>query len=151
MAHLNSQEVMAAMPEYTAAVAQLKKFEEDGYAELDAMVAEFQNAVKIFQELAPTRTPVIIQIEEEKLVKKQQALQEREETLKLEVDAYSRELNAPIMEKFKNAVKTVSDREKIDYVFDVSITMIHNGTDITKLVIAEVLKGTTVAPPPQED
>jgi outer membrane protein len=149
MAHLNSQEVLAAMPEYTKAVAQLKAFEAEGYAELDAMVAEFQKAVGVFQELAPDRSPVINQIEEEKLNKKQVAVQEREQMLKQEVDAYSRELNQPILAKFNLAVKNVSDREKYDYVVDVSVLMVSNGTDITKLVIAEVLSLTNT-PPPQE-
>ena len=149
MAHLNSQEVLAAMPEYTKAVADLKQFEADGYAELEAMLAEFQKAVATFQELAPTRTPVLNQIEEEKLNKKQVALQEREQMLQQEVDAYSRELNQPILAKFNLAVKNVADREKYDYVVDVSVLMVSNGTDITKLVIAEVLSLTS-APPPQE-
>ena len=151
LAHLNSRDVLVAMPEYNKAMEDLKKFEDDGYAELAAMYSEFQNAVKTYQERIGGLTPVMIQIEEEKLTKKQQAVQEREETLKLEVEAYSRELNTPIMAKFNNAVKAVSDREKFDYVFDVSMSLVHNGTDITKLVIAEVLKGTTVTPPPQED
>lgn len=149
LAHINSKEVLAAMPEYNTAVATLKKFEDDGYAELQAMADEFDKAVATFQQLAPTRTPVINQIEEEKLNKKQLALQEREQTLKQEVDAYSRELNQPIIAKFNQALKNVSDREKYDYVVDISMLMIHNGIDITKLVIAEVLTLTN-APPPQE-
>ncbi len=147
MAHLNSQEVLAAMPEYDKAVAQLRAFESNGKAELDAMIAEFEKSVGAYQELASGRSPVLNQIEEEKLNKKQMAIEAREQTLQQEIVAYSRELNQPILAKFNLAVKNVSDREKYDYVVDISVLMISNGTDITKLVIAEVLSLTNTPPP----
>lgn len=142
MAHLNSQEIMEAMPSYKEAVAKLQNFEKEGYTELQAMKSEFDAAVQVYSQKVQSGnlSPVLQQIEEEKLGKKEQALMERQQSLQQEMQTYSNELNAPILDKVEKAVKIVSERNKYDYVFDVSTLMIHNGPDITKEVIAEIAK-----------
>lgn len=150
-AHMNSQEVLAAMPEYKSAVAALESYKAEAYGELQLMGEEFELALAKFQELIPTRSPMLNQFEQDKLKKKEEALMEREQSIQQELDAYSRELNQPILAKFQLAVQNVATREKYDYVFDISMLMVHNGPDITQLVITEVLKlKTDSAPPPQE-
>ncbi len=138
--HLNSQEVMAAMPSYQSAVKQLETFQADGAAEIQMMIADYDKAVKKYMAERETLSPVRQQMEEEKLGKKEQAINEREESLQREVEAYSRELNQPIITKFNEAVKIVSDRSKYEYVFDISMLMVHTGPDLTKEVITEVVK-----------
>jgi outer membrane protein len=142
IAHLNSQEIMEAMPSYKDAVAKLQTFEREGYTELQTMKADFDNAVQIYTQKVQngSLSPMLQQIEEEKLGKKEQALMERQQSLQQEMQAYSNELNEPILDKVEKAVKIVSDRNKYDYVFDVSTLMIHNGPDITKEVVAEINK-----------
>lgn len=146
--HMNSQEVMAAMPLYQSAVKKLEAFQIDGANEIESMIAEYEKAVEKYMAEREGLSPVRRQVEEEKLGKKEQVISEREESLKREVEAYSRELNQPILEIFNAAVKIVSERGKYDYVFDVSMLMIHNGPDLTKEVITEVLKLGEVAPNP---
>ena len=74
-------------------------------------------------------------------MKKQQALQEREQSLQQEMQVYSQELNTPILTMVQKAVKLVSERKKINYVIDESVTLYFaGGTDITKEVITELLK-----------
>lgn len=147
IAHLNSQEIMEAMPSYKEAVIKLQNFEKDGYTELQTMKADFDNAVQIYSGKVQSGalSPVLQQIEEEKLGKKEKDLMDRQQSLQTEMQTYSQELNQPILEKVEKAVKTVSDRGGYDYVFDVSTLMIHNGPDITKEVIAEIAKLETEA------
>jgi outer membrane protein len=142
IAHLNSQEIMEAMPSYKEAVVKLQNFEKDGYTELQTMKADFDAAVQVYSGKVQSGalSPVLQQIEEEKLGKKEQDLMARQQSLQTEMQTYSQELNQPILEKVEKAVKIVSDRDKYDYVFDVSTLMIHNGPDITKDVIAEIAK-----------
>lgn len=142
IAHLNSQEIMEAMPSYKEAVLKLQTFEKDGYTELQAMKADFDKAVQDYtlKMQAGSMSPVIQQSNEQKLAKKEQDLMERQQSLQAEMQAYSQELNQPILEKVEKAVKIVSDRNNYDYVFDVSTLMIHNGPDITKQVIDEITK-----------
>ena len=57
------------------------------------------------------------------------------------MQAYSQELNTPILGMVQQAVKIVAERLKIDYVIDESVTLyFESGTDITKDVINELLK-----------
>ena len=152
VAHLNSQEVMAATPSYNIAVAKLKKFENDAYAELQAMANDFQAAIDIYKGKANELSPILRKSEEEKLGKKEQAYTQRQQSIQEDIETYSRELNLPIIAIVEKAVKIVSDRDKYDYVFDVSVLMIHNGTDITQAVIKEVrILDSNVTPPPPED
>lgn len=142
IAHLNSQEIMEAMPSYKEAVNKLQNFEKEGYTELQTMKSDFDAAVQVYSQKVQSGSlsPVLQQIEEEKLGKKEQALMDRQQSLQSEMQTYSQELNAPILDKVEKAVKLVSDRNKYDYVFDVSTLMVHNGPDITKEVIAEIAK-----------
>ena len=78
--------------------------------------------------------------EEEKLMKKQQALQDRETSLNNEMQAYSQELNAPILSRVQKAVSIVAERLKLNYVIDESVTLYYSGgTDITSDVVKELL------------
>jgi outer membrane protein len=141
IAHVNSQVLLDTMPSRVEAMRKLKEFEAAGYKELQEMEADLNNAIAIYEKGRPNMSPVIIKIEEEKLMKKQQALQEREQSLGAEMQAYSQELNGPILEKVQKAVKMVADAKKINYVIDESITLYFDaGLDITQEVAAELLK-----------
>ena len=74
-------------------------------------------------------------------MKKQQALEERQQSLNAEMQAVSQELNKPILERVQKAVEVVSDRKKLSYVIDESVTLyFKGGMDITSEVLVELLK-----------
>lgn len=152
IAHLNSQEVMTAMPSYNKAVQKLETFQQELLLEFQEMQKDFQKEVAIYQEMvAKGESPTLVQIQEQKLAKKDQAIKEREQNIQSEIEAYSRELNLPIVDMVDKAVSTVANRNNYDYVFDVSTLMIHNGPDITKEVITEIrILDSIVNPPPIE-
>ena len=59
----------------------------------------------------------------------------------MEMQAYSNELNAPILGMVQKAVEIVAERKKLSYVIDESVTLyFKGGVDITSEVIAELLK-----------
>lgn len=141
IAHVNSQKLLDTLPSRKAAIEQLKAFEENGVKELQEMEADFNKQIAIYEKNRPTMSPVIIKIEEEKLMKKQQALQEREQSLNSEMQAVSQELNKPILERVQKAVEIVSDRKKLSYVIDESSTLyFKGGMDITNEVVTELLR-----------
>ena len=76
----------------------------------------------------------------EKLQKKQAALVARDESFKQELQAYSAELNAPILSMVQEAVQNVAAKNKMDYVMDATTLLVANGKDITDEVITELLK-----------
>ena len=149
MAHLNSQEVMAAMPSYQKAVEDLSSFQLELDTELQEMIADYRNAMDIYLAKRDELPPIRIQFEEEKIAKKEQDINQRQQAIQGEIEAYSRELNGPIIYIVEAAVKNVADKNGYDYVFDVTTLMISNGPDITKEVITEVIRLEN-EPPPQE-
>lgn len=140
VAHVNSQVILDTLPSRKVAITKLQEFEKNGIAELQEMEEDFNKAVAKYQKEQPNMTPILIKIEEEKLMKKQQALQDRENSLNAEMQAYSQELNAPILAKVQKAVEIVSERLKLNYVIDESVTLyFKGGMDITDQVIKELL------------
>lgn len=151
MAHVNTQDVLAAMPSYNLAIQKLEEYQEDVQKEIEMMIVDYQKVEANLNQNMQSWTPVRIQIEQEKLAKKAQAIEERQQSAQMELQAYSNELNTPILDAVEKSVQTVSKRNGYDYVFDVSTLMIANGPDITKEVIQEVqlLEKQSNPPPPE--
>ena len=141
VAHVNSQALLDTMPSRKTAIVKLQEFERAGMQELQEMNADFEKSYTVFMGKQKTLSPVVLKIEEEKLMKKQQNLQEREQSLQQEMQVYSQELNTPILEMVQKAVAEVSVSNKINYVIDETQTMYFaGGIDITKQVITVLLR-----------
>ena len=141
VAHVNSQKLLDTLQSRKDAMNQLKEFEANGVKELQEMEADFNAALAKYEKDRPNMSPTLIKFEEEKLMKKQQGIQDRETSLNQEMQIYSQELNKPILERVQKAVEIVSDRKKLNYVIDESVTLyFKGGMDITAEVIVELLR-----------
>ena len=141
VAHVNSQKLLDTLQSRKDAMNQLKEFEANGVKELQEMEADFNTALAKYEKDRPNMSPTLIKFEEEKLMKKQTGIQDRETSLNQEMQIYSQELNKPILERVQKAVEIVSDRKKLNYVIDESVTLyFKGGTDITAEVIVELLR-----------
>ena len=139
--HVNSQKLLDTLPSRKEALKKLQEFEANGIKELQEMEADFNVALAKYEKDRPNMSPVIIKIEEEKLMKKQQNIQEREQSLQQEMQIYSQELNKPILDRVQKAVEIVAERRKLNYVIDETVTLyFKGGTDITAEVIIELLR-----------
>ena len=122
-------------------MVKLNKYSNDGKKELQAMQADFQKSYDIYLAKRETLPPVMQEIEEKKLMKKQEDIQARDESLNTEIQAISQDMNAPILDRLERAVKNVAERKKLSYVIDESVTLYFaGGIDITKEVVEELLK-----------
>lgn len=141
VAHVNSQKLLDTLPSRKVAMKQLQEFEAAGMKELDEMNADFQKGYQKYAAEQGTLSPVMRQYEEERLQKKQYAMQQREQELQTQMQNLSSELNAPILKRVQKAVDIVADRKKFNYVIDESVTLFHKGgTDITSEVLIELLR-----------
>lgn len=139
--HVNSQKLLDTMPSRRAAIETLRQFEMNGGKELQEMEADLEKQYTQFQAKQPTMSPVIQKIEEEKIMRKQQALQDREQSLNREMQAVSQDLNTPILDRIQRSVKIVAERKKLSYVIDETTTLYFaGGTDITAEVMVELLR-----------
>ena len=141
IAHINSQKLLDTLQSRKDAMASLKKFEDEGVLELQEMNKSFEAAYMRYQQNEKDMTPVIQQMEQEKLQKKQQALQTRQSELEQQMQIYGQELNRPILELVQAAVNNVAESMKVSYVLDETVTLyFQGGIDITKEVMTELLK-----------
>ena len=109
--------------------------------ELQEMQRDLEAAYMKYDQSAANMSPVIQKIEQEKIMKKEQALQERQQSLQQEMQVYSQELNKPILDRVQKAVEIVADRKKLNYVIDESVTLyFKGGTDLTAEVLTELLR-----------
>ncbi|MES2798735.1 MAG: OmpH family outer membrane protein [Bacteroidota bacterium] len=138
--HVNSQKLLDTLASRKAAIVELKKFEENGYKELQEMQKDLEASYAKYDATSANLSPVIQKIEQEKIMKKEQALQERQQSLQQEMQIYSSELNKPILERVQKAVDIVAERKKLNYIIDESVTLyFKGGTDCTAEVMTELL------------
>jgi len=141
IAHVNSQKLLDTMPSRKFAMQQLQQFEAAGTAELQEMDADLQATYKKYMADQANLTPVMRQYEEDKLQKKQGAMQQREQELQQQITGLSNELNAPILKRVQKAVEIVSERKKLNYVIDETVTLyFKGGVDLTNEVMIELLR-----------
>ncbi|MEO0570749.1 MAG: OmpH family outer membrane protein [Bacteroidota bacterium] len=119
-AHINVQELLAAMPEMQAAQSELKKLQETYRADLESSMTELQNKLTQYQNEAAT----ISKEENEKRALELQGfeknIQEARNAAMQEMQKKEAELYAPITEKAKAAIEKVAAAQGFDYVVDAS-------------------------------
>lgn len=141
VAHVNSQKLLDTMPSRKLAMSNLAELEKAYYGELKEMEEDLQKVYKTYTEKADAMPPVARQVEEEKIQRKQAALQQREQEIQQDLQNKAAAMNEPILERVKKAVEIVSDRKKINYVINEEATLyFKGGMDITNEVIVELLK-----------
>lgn len=141
IAHVNSQSLLDTLASRKAAIKQLQEFEASGMKELQEMEADLQKAYQKYTADQTTLSPVMRQYEEERLQKKQYAMQQREQELQQMLSTLSNELNAPILKRVQKAVDIVAERKKFNYVIDETVTLyFKGGVDITNEVLTELLR-----------
>ena len=139
VAHVNTQKVLDTMPSRKAAEMELQKFEQRAVKELQETQQKLQADYAKLQQEKNSMSPTAYKFEEDRLMKKSQEFQTRQQELDQQIQILSQDLNAPILEKVQKAVKSVCESQKIDYVIDQSSLLYSGGKDLTDLVIKEVL------------
>jgi outer membrane protein len=127
VAHINSQKLLDTLQSRKDAMTKLKQFEEEGVVELQEMNKSFEAAYIRYQQNEKDWSPVIQKMEQEKLMKKQQALETRQQELEQQMQIYGQELNKPILELVQSAVNNVAESKKIQYVLDETVTLYFKG------------------------
>jgi outer membrane protein len=140
IAHVDSQKLLDTLPSRKLAIKKLDSLKAAGMQELQVMDADFQKAYSIYMTNKDKMSEVERQIQESKLMQKQQMLEATQTSLEEGLQLMSEELNAPILDRVQKSIEIVSERKKLNYVIDVSATMYSKGgVDITNEVIVELL------------
>jgi len=120
VAHINVQELLAAMPEMKAAQAELKKVQETYRADLESSMTELKNKYTQYSNEAATMTKEENDKRALELQQFDRNIQEAEAAAMQEMQKKQAELMAPITEKAKVAIEKVAAAQGFDYVIDAS-------------------------------
>ncbi|GAA4233112.1 OmpH family outer membrane protein [Postechiella marina] len=132
VAHINTQELIQAMPEMKAARADLEALTKTYQTDLQTMGTEFQNKVKQYDSEAGTKTA-------EENTKRAQEVQTMEQNIRqfqgqAQQDMQKKEMDLlkPITEKAKAAILKVSRAQGFDYVLDSAqgVTILADGKNL---------------------
>lgn len=138
---VDSQKLLDTMPSRKAALEKYKVHEKSLADEFNTLRADLEKAYADYQAKQGDLTPVLRQAAEKKIMDKERSVQERQENIQQELQAYGEELNIPILDKVQKAIGIIAERQKLTMVVDKSSTLYHAPEmDITSVVVVELLK-----------
>ena len=143
LGHINSQEIIAVMPEAATAQLQLQQEVEDLQEQGQMMASEYETQLKDFQ---INQESMSAAIRNDKL-KSLQDLEERitlfQQSAQQSIQLKEAELFEPILTKITNAIEQVSKEKGYSYVFDIGgnaggLVYKDDTHDITSMVKAKL-------------
>lgn len=139
--YVNSQAILADMPEMKAAESNLEGLQKQLQKRGQAMVTTFQADLTALQNKAKAGelTPKQQQEESAKLEKRQEEIGEFEQTMVTDLQNKRNELLEPIYEKVNNAIKAVAEDGGYQFIFDQQVLLYGQDTsDVSAAVKAKL-------------
>ncbi|AJR03196.1 OmpH family outer membrane protein [Siansivirga zeaxanthinifaciens] len=132
VAHINTQELITAMPEMKAAQAQLETLSKTYQTDIQNSVTEFQNLLKQYEAEAPTKTEEENAKRGQEIQEKQQRIQQFQADAQKDLQKKELDLLKPITEKAKAAILKVARAQGFDYVLDSAqgVTILADGKNL---------------------
>ncbi len=118
--HINSQELMAVMPERDSAQTVLETFAKKLEDQLDIMQVEYNNKLQTYLADRDNLTELIRQAKEQELNDLQTRIQGFEQSAQQEMQRKQGELMQPIVDKAQKAIQTVAVEQGFLYIFDIA-------------------------------
>ncbi|MBR7067288.1 MAG: OmpH family outer membrane protein [Bacteroidales bacterium] len=121
--HINSQELLQAMPERDSAEAKLRRLTQTIENQLEELQVEFNKKYQEYLQKRDTYSSSIKEMKERELTEMQQRAQEFQQVASQDLQRQQSELMKPVIDKADAAIKKVGSDNGFIYIFDVS-----NGT-----------------------
>jgi outer membrane protein len=118
IAHINSEELVAAMPETKAMQDELAKMAQNFDNDYKAQATALQAKLEKYQKEAPTKTDAENAKRQQEVAELQQKLQLYLKSAQEEMQKKQMNMIKPIIEKAQKAIQDVADAKGIKYVFD---------------------------------
>ena len=120
-AHINSQELLASMPESDSAQATIENMAIDFGTQLEEMQVELNKKYDDYLTNRDRYTDLIRQTKESEIADMNERIQQFQAIAQQELENQRNTLLRPILEKANNAVKAVAEENGFIYVFDLSL------------------------------
>lgn len=137
--HVNSGEILQAMPGVDSLQIKLKAFTTELEELYQGMVEEFQTKKDKFDREAGTMSSSVRQIREKELVDLQSRIQEFQSGVQTDIEEKQYELAKPFQDKIQEAINQVAKENGFSYIFDTQVLLFYdNGVDVTPMVKAKL-------------
>lgn len=118
--HINSDELIQALPEFDSASVQLENFRKELINALELMTVELNNKSDAYQKESKNYTDVVKQTKEQEMVDMNRRIQEFQNNAQGQLQEKQAALFQPIYAKVDKAIKDVGKENGFLYVFDVA-------------------------------
>ena len=122
LGHIETQKLIQAMPEWTAAQKTFEEEQKKVNTELNGLREQFQTKLAEYSEKMKTYSEAMRATTEEELQGLQQRIQRFQETAMAQLEKTQNDLMQPVMEKALNAIKEVGKENGFTYIFDMPVS-----------------------------
>ena len=121
IAHVNTAEILDAMPDKSKAEKDLEKYYNDLQSQLQTMAQEYQTKMQDYEANQATMSNLVKQSKEKEII---------EANAEQDFEGKRAELLKPILDKIQNAINTVGKEKGYTYVLDLATgAAVYVGTD----------------------
>jgi len=117
--HVNSDELIQALPEFDSANVKLERFRKDLINALELMSVELNNKSEVYNKESKNYTEIVKQTKEQELVDMNKRIQEFQNNAQQQLQEKQAELFQPIMAKVDKAIKDVGKEGGFVYIFSI--------------------------------
>lgn len=135
--HINSNELLSAMPERAKIQTELETYANDLRSTLETMRKEYETKIQEFQAKQDVMTDVIKNSKVKEITDLEKRITEFQQTAEADLQKKEQELLQPVIDKAKEAINTVAKENAYTYVLDSSVGVVLysvEGDDILPLV-----------------
>ena len=118
LGHINSNELLLAMPERTSVEDQIKKYAQELESQLGAMTKEYQAKIQTYQAQEATMTEAIKQDKIKEITNLEERIAKFQQTAQNDLQAKEETLLKPIIDKARKAIEDVAKENNFSYIFD---------------------------------
>jgi outer membrane protein len=118
--HINSEELIQAMPEFDSANIKLENLQKELTNTLELMSVELNNKSEAYNKESKNLTDIVRQTKEQELVDLNRRIQEFQTNASTQLQNKQVELLQPIYSKVDKAIKDLGKENGFIYVFDIS-------------------------------
>ena len=132
IAHINTQDLITAMPEMKEAQKQLETLSKTYQKDIQSSITEFQTLLKQYEAEAATKSEEENAKRGQEIQEKQQRIQQFQADAQKDLQKKELDLIQPITEKAKAAILKVGRAQAFDYVLDSSqgVTILADGKNL---------------------
>jgi len=118
--HINSDELIQALPEFDSANVQLENLQKELINTLELMSVELNNKSESYNKESKILTDIVKQTKEQELIDLNKRIQEFQTNAQTQLQNKQVELFQPIYAKVDKAIKDLGKENGFLYIFDVS-------------------------------